>query len=150
RWLADLSNLGKLYLDRYVVATSSGTTSTYGIVAHDLAGLDRFNAIVYARPAVRPERLLSPREQFLATLQLLFVEKGRVGLILMAGTPLPSYTISLFTPGIIRALNTLRTFSTIEPLPRLVEQLNEFQPQGLLSYSTMLGVLAREQLAGRL
>jgi phenylacetate-coenzyme A ligase PaaK-like adenylate-forming protein len=36
------------------------------------------------------------------------------------------------------------------PLPELVEALNAYQPQGLVGYPTLAGILAGEQLAGRL
>ena len=43
-----------------------------------------------------------------------------------------------------------RIFSIFTPLPQLVDQLNEFQPVMLNTYPTMLTLLAKEQLAGRL
>lgn len=37
-----------------------------------------------------------------------------------------------------------------QPLPQIVEQLNDWQPQALIAYASMAGILAEEQLAGRL
>jgi phenylacetate-coenzyme A ligase PaaK-like adenylate-forming protein len=43
-----------------------------------------------------------------------------------------------------------RGFSIMEPMPRLVADLNAYQPAFLASYPTMLALLARELQAGRL
>src|SRR5512134_847459 len=37
-----------------------------------------------------------------------------------------------------------------QPLPQTVEQLNDWQPEVLIAYASMTGILAEEQLAGRL
>jgi phenylacetate-coenzyme A ligase PaaK-like adenylate-forming protein len=43
-----------------------------------------------------------------------------------------------------------RAFSVLEPLPRLVAELNAYRPAFLASYPTVLGLLAEEQEASRL
>ena len=48
-----------------------------------------------------------------------------------------------------RFVPTLRLDST-EPLPAIVHRLNEFQPEVLVGYSSMIRLLAEEQLVGRL
>ena len=37
-----------------------------------------------------------------------------------------------------------------QPLSQTVEQLNDWQPEVLIAYASMTGILAEEQLAGRL
>jgi phenylacetate-coenzyme A ligase PaaK-like adenylate-forming protein len=44
----------------------------------------------------------------------------------------------------------LRVFSILEPLPRLIEALNEYQPSFIATYPTAASLLAAEQRAGRL
>lgn len=41
-------------------------------------------------------------------------------------------------------------FAATEPLPAIVRRLNEWQPDMLVAYASMLRILANEQLAGRL
>ena len=48
-------------------------------------------------------------------------------------------------PGLAR-----RSFSVLDPLPKLIRDLNEFKPAFLSSYPSVLALLAAEKVAGRL
>jgi phenylacetate-CoA ligase len=49
-----------------------------------------------------------------------------------------------------RLVQMVRPFSVLTPLPQLVQALNVFQPTVVTCYSTVLALLAEEQLVGRL
>ena len=52
--------------------------------------------------------------------------------------------------GVNRLLVDMRVYEINAPLPQLIEQLNDFQPDYLAGYTTALKILAEQQRAGRL
>jgi phenylacetate-coenzyme A ligase PaaK-like adenylate-forming protein len=68
----------------------------------------------------------------------------------MTGGPYPAYTAASYTPRAHDLFVRQRIFPLREPIPKIVADLNEFQPEAVISYPSLLSVLAREQLAGRL
>lgn len=48
------------------------------------------------------------------------------------------------------SISLWRRRDTEDHLPQIVQQLNDFQPEVLIAYASMAGILAEEQLAGRL
>jgi len=61
-----------------------------------------------------------------------------------------TYLLFLVTPGMARALSEFRYLSVTKPVGDMVAGLNEFKPNILHCYPTMLEVLAYEQIEGRL
>lgn len=53
--------------------------------------------------------------------------------------------VSSFTTGLAKLFVDARLFEVNDPLPEVVEQLNEFQPEVLIGYTTALKILAAEQ-----
>lgn len=138
-FVADRGHIGELYLNRYVVWKSSGSTGSPGVFVEDAGALATFDALMAAHIALRPGtqypwNMLSSR---------------RAALVVATGDHFASIAswqrVCQGSPWI-----SARSFSILEPIERLVAQLNDYQPEFLSSYPTMLSLLAVEQDAGRL
>ena len=133
---------GDTILDKYIVATTSGTTGQVGVFVDDLDGWARQRAVVFARMfqgLLRPEgfALLARRRYRLA-----FV-------VAHSGHTLTSILASR-VPKVGRAFADSHVLSIDAPLNDVVNELNEIEPMLLHSYPTFLEVLAGEKRKGRL
>jgi len=140
-FLSDRTHIGERFIDRYIVWKSSGSTGEPGIYVEDADSLAIFDALMAAH--LDPVRIAARYAwQFLA-------RGGRAALVVATGDHFASIASWQRTcrssPGL-----SARGFSILEPLPRLVTELNAYQPVFLASYPTMLSLLADEQEAGRL
>lgn len=154
RWVTDpavkrsavqdfVSNLGRIaepFLGRYIVWTSSGTTGQPGIYLHDARALAVYDALHTGRRGCRRTALpeLMPKHERYAGI---WATGGH-----FAGVVSVERLRRLY-PALAE---TTRTFSVLEPLPKLVRDLNEFQPTSLATYPTALELLAQEREFGRL
>lgn len=130
---------GKQFLGKYLVVTTSGTTGTHGIFLADRRSLSvvgpLFLNMLHAWLGVR-------------NILRIITAGGRIGLVLATGTPTATGVgITYFGPRLGRIL---RALSVRAPLPDLVADLNTFQPLILVSYGTVMKLLANEQETGRL
>jgi phenylacetate-CoA ligase len=122
------------YLGRYVVSATSGSTGRRGIF---LAGRGEWNTVLasYARAnewaGIAP-RLTQPVRMAVLSSRTPWHQSARVGATVQS-----------------RLVPTLHLDAT-DPVPELVARLNEFRPEVLIGYASMLHVLAEEQLSGRL
>jgi phenylacetate-CoA ligase len=140
-FIADRQHIGERYLNRYVVWKSSGSTGVPGIYVQDEDALATFDALMFAH---------LDRVRFAAQHSWQLLTRGtRAALVAATGDHFASIAswqrVCRSSPWI-----AARGFSILEPLPRLVAELNDFQPAFLASYPTMLSLLADEQKAGRL
>lgn len=123
-----------LFRDRYVVLATSGSTGRRGVFLFDprewlnaVAAITRPLAWAeIAKPLSKP-----PRSALIAS-KTPWHYSARIGVTLSS-----------------RLLPSLRLDAT-EPISSMVERLNEWQPQNLAGYPSVLLALAEEQLAGRL
>ena len=142
-FVSDPARVGRLYLGRYAVWTSSGTTGEPGIFVHNAQALAVYDALEMLRLG---RGLLAPG--FLGS--LLFTG-GRYAMVAATGGHFAGVAsverMRLAAPGVA---DRLRVFSILEPLPRLVEALNEFQPSFIATYPSAASLLAAELRAGRL
>ena len=143
-FLADQSNIGGDFLERYVVCTTSGATGTPAILLHDHSALEVYNVLGYIR-----------------SLPVLFLSPDRVWAMMRGGARLAAVFVTgghfLGNTMMARRIRKLawrsksqRLFSALAPLDELVADLNEFQPVVLGGYPSVLETLAHEQKAGRL
>lgn len=148
RWLEDKNNLGRKYLGKYIAFQTSGTTGENALVVYDRRALDFAHAALLARhPDVKKLTATGLTRIILSTL---FVKRFGITAILMAGGPYPSYTIAIHPPPLYQCFVKEEVYSLLEPIPGLVEKLNASSCNQLYSYPSILDLLAREQLAGRL
>ena len=125
---------GTLFLDRYRVAATSGSTGLRGLFLSDpyewgwvLASYARAND--WAGIAVGLTR------------------RARIAVV---SSRTPWHQSALVAASLeSRIVSTLRLDST-EPLDRIVAALNDFRPDSLVGYASMMRALADEQLEGRL
>ncbi len=131
--------VGKELLGRYLVITTSGTTGTHGIFLIDKRSLSVIGPLALTMLSA----WLSPRH-----ILRIIAGGGRIASVLAAGTPLGTGVgIARFGPRLGKAF---RELDVRAPLPELVAELNELQPLVLVSYATVMKLLANEQEAGRL
>ncbi len=136
--------LGKRYLGRYVVWTTSGTTGKPGIFVHDHVADSVYSALV----ALRAYLWMTPTQLWQSVL------RWRVAIVAATGGP---FAIAdwferlrrqlAFAPALQRRI---QIYSVLMPLGELTRELNDFQPECLLGYPSAIGLLAGEQRAGRL
>lgn len=141
-FVADPARLAEPYLGRYTIWTSSGTSGIPGIYVQDPEAMAVYGALLSARLEITPP-LADPLRAL----------AGPMRLALVAATG-GHFAGAVWWERLLRinpAIGVMaRVFSIMQPLPELVARLNDWQPAFLASYPTLLELLAREQLAGRL
>lgn len=131
--LASLGGDDALFLGRYRVMASSGSSGRKGIYVYDRAAWSAFltGAMRYTRFAGITPRLPRPRLAFVAAPDTKHMT--RRGTASLAVGPLRSLSLS-----------------AAQPLPELTAALDAFRPDVLNGYPSALALLAHEQRAGRL
>jgi phenylacetate-coenzyme A ligase PaaK-like adenylate-forming protein len=141
-FVADPARIGGRFAGKYLVATTAGTTGTRGIFVLD----DRYWAVTSGLMGILTAKWLSWRGVVrLVCRGARFAEVVATGghfLSVAAGT-----RERREKP---RRHRSLRMFSVHTAVPRLVTQLNGFDPALLGGYASVLRLLATEQQAGRL
>jgi phenylacetate-coenzyme A ligase PaaK-like adenylate-forming protein len=125
---------GDRFRDRYYVASTSGSTGLRGLFVSDES---EWTTVLASYS----------RGQDWAGVPTKVTRRMRLALV-SSKTPWHQSAVVGATAH-SRFLPTLRLDAT-EPVEKLREQLNRFQPEVLVAYASMARVLADEQLAGRL
>jgi phenylacetate-CoA ligase len=143
RWIGDLSHLGRDYLGKYLVCTTSGSSGTPAILVLDHRELAVMNGLGYARALWN---LLSRR-----LLWAILRSGGRSAAVFATGGHFLGATLMARRQRAMpwRA-NRYRLFSALSTLADIVEGLNDYKPGLLSAYPSALLLLAQEQAAGRL
>ncbi|MDR2856100.1 MAG: hypothetical protein LBV40_08150 [Methanomicrobiales archaeon] len=135
-YLSDLENVSENYLGRYTALSTSGTTGNPMPMVRD----EYHNTI---HGCLMEQRLLKGIEASLLS--------SKVASIIATDGFVSSYSSAL---RIKRRLgdrsDRFLILSVLTPTTEIVEKLNVFQPEMLTGYPSVLEVLAREKLAGRL
>ncbi len=138
---ADRAHIGERYLDRYIVWKSSGTTGDPALYVQDDDALAMYDAMIGVQLASG-----DVAAQYIANLVM---NGGRAALIAATGDHFASVAswqrLCRSLPGI-----AARQFSILDPIGRIVDALNAYDPTYIASYPTMLTLLADERAAGRL
>ena len=122
-----------LYLDEYRVMTSSGSSGRKAV-------------FVYDRAAWRgPLTMFLRRSNWTGAGPRL----PRLRLVMIGGAA-PTHMSRRGAQSLDVGIHRMLGLSVTQPLPELVARLNEFQPNHLNGYPSIVGLLAEEQLAGRL
>lgn len=141
--IADLSNIGKPYLGKYMVWTTSGTTGTPGIFLED----KNWDAVITAVNVLR-----MGGEWYTWDVIRGMMKTGGNSASVFAGN---GHFLGVTMLERQRSSNRsrakrIRLVPVTLPIDEIVKQLNEFQPAMLAGYSSALGLLAQEQLEARL
>lgn len=143
KYIADLGNIGKPYLGQYMVWTTSGTTGTPGIFLED----KNWDAVITAVNVLR-----MGGEWYTRDVIRCMMKAGGNSASIFAGN---GHFLGVTMLERQRRSNRsrakrIRLIPVTLPLDEIVKQLNEFQPAMFAGYSSALGLLAQEQLEGRL
>jgi phenylacetate-coenzyme A ligase PaaK-like adenylate-forming protein len=142
RFLAHRDYVGRPFMNRYAVWTTSGTTGKPGIFLHDADAL----AVYEALQMFRFRRISSPAE-----LALRIASGERFAMVAATGGHFAGVSsVEHLRTAYPWLAATLRSFSLLQPWPALVAQLNAYRPTQMATYPTAAEVLAEEQDAGRL
>lgn len=132
--------VGELFLGKYIVATTSGTTGTPGIFVLDQQTMDVTNAVAL--------RLLHDWLGFTRLVRLF------AGGVRMAMTTAPSHSATGVAAARLKksawGRKRILDLSVHAPLEEVVERLKWFRPTVLAPYASVATLLAKEQEAGRL
>ena len=140
RFMADVHNVGKKFLKKYLVYTTSGSTGNPCIVLYDDTSNNVSAAIGACRSFARPQDFRS------------FLKQGGKTMALFAdgGFYLASGSVHYNLRKMPWKKRQMRTFEVRRPTKEIVQALNEFQPSMLGCYPSALQLIAGEQEAGRL
>jgi phenylacetate-coenzyme A ligase PaaK-like adenylate-forming protein len=143
RFVGNAANVGHAYLGRYAVWKSSGTTGEPGLFVHDAGALASYDALDSLRLG---NGVLGPA----AALSMILLG-ARYAMVAATGSHYAGVScverLRLLMPAFSERL---RVFSLFEPLPKLVDALNRWQPAFVATHPSVANVLAAEQHAGRL
>jgi phenylacetate-coenzyme A ligase PaaK-like adenylate-forming protein len=139
----DPSNLGRTFSNRYFVARTSGTTGLVGHYVHDLFSYFLCHALTAARsPSIalpKAGRRGAPRPRRL-----------RVASVLSPTANFGVASVVASAPKFVRSLTDLRLFDIFDPWEKVVDGLNDFQPDVLGSFASVLEQLASARREGTL
>lgn len=140
-FVADSGLVGHRFLDRYLVATTSGTSGVRGLFV-----LDERSTSMEAALGSRAAGMMRAGDAV-----RMLARGGRTAIVTAPGghfsTVASTARFQLDHPRLGRRM---RVFSIRQPLGELVDELNRFNPAILSGFLGMLTVLAGEQEAGRL
>jgi len=143
RYISDLGNIGKPFMGKYMVWTTSGTTGTPGIFLED----KNWDAVITAVNVLR-----MGGEWYNMDVIRGMMKAGGNSASVFAGnghflgvTMLERQRSSNRSRG-----KRIRLIPVTLPIHEIVKQLNELQPAMFSGYASALGLLAQEQLEGRL
>lgn len=140
---ADPKQIGDLYLGRYFLCSTSGTTGTPALFVHDQKAMKVYETTLSIRGY---QAWYSLREIF-----ALLRAGARTAVLFSMSGHIPSFSrwerVRKRSP---KRAKRMLGLSVLTPLFSMVQALNEFQPAALSGYSTVLTLLAEEQRVGRL
>jgi phenylacetate-coenzyme A ligase PaaK-like adenylate-forming protein len=140
-FVADPDLVGARFQDRYLVATTSGTSGLRGLFVLDEQNLAVGNAV-----GSRARGGLGVRDVI-----RILARGGRTAIVAAPGGHF--FTVAAterFRRESPRLGRMMRVFPTDQPLSALVDELNQYNPASLAGFLGMLTQLAGEQEAGRL
>jgi phenylacetate-coenzyme A ligase PaaK-like adenylate-forming protein len=143
KYISDLGNIGKPFMGKYMVWTTSGTTGTPGIFLED----KNWDAVITAVNVLR-----MGGEWYTMDVIRGMMKAGGNSASVFAGN---GHFLGVTMLERQRSTNRsrgkrIRLVPVTLPIAEIVKQLNEFQPAMFAGYSSALGLLAQEQLEGRL
>jgi phenylacetate-coenzyme A ligase PaaK-like adenylate-forming protein len=138
----DPGRLGEWYLNKYAVSRTSGSSGMQALIVQDRRMMELLFALQMMRGSAFPATLIEVLKRTLQKVRLAVVTIGR-GFY-------PSAAALAYAPPAAGFFINRLWLQQIEPVRRVVTELNDFQPHILLAYANVLEILAREALGGRL
>jgi phenylacetate-coenzyme A ligase PaaK-like adenylate-forming protein len=135
-FIANSANLGYWFLGRYAISHTSGTLGRPSLIVQDRQSL----SILFAMMSSRANAVGKPGiVEGLRRLR----SPARVAIISLQRGFYPSGSAFEFMQEIVGRFVLVERFSSMQP--DLVEKLNDFQPNALVSYASVLEILARSE-----
>ena len=143
KYISDLGNIGKPFMGKYMVWTTSGTTGTPGIFLED----KNWDAVITAVNVLR-----MGGEWYTMDVICGMMKVGGNSASIFAGN---GHFLGVTMLERQRNSNSsrrkhIRLIPVTLPIYEIVKQLNDLQPAMFSGYASALGLLAQEQLEGRL
>ncbi len=143
KYISDLDNIGKPFMGKYMVWTTSGTTGTPGTFLED----KNWDAVITAVNVLR-----MGGEWYTMDVIRGMLKAGGNSASVFAGN---GHFFGVTMLERQRNSNSsrrkhIRLIPVTLPIHEIVKQLNELQPAMFSGYASALGLLAQEQLKGRL
>jgi len=143
-FIHDAQRIGDPYLGRYLVWTSSGTTGEPGIFVQDALSLAAFDAL----DTLRLQHLAAPAQPW-----PMWGQRQRFAFVAATGGHFAGVVsferlrrIAASTPLALQWLAPqLQTFSVLQPLSALADELRAFAPTVLVTYPSCADALAQAQ-----
>jgi phenylacetate-coenzyme A ligase PaaK-like adenylate-forming protein len=136
RFVANPSNLGKLFLGRYGISHTSGSQGPPALIVQDQTALALTFAVQFIRGTGEGwSRLWKP-----ARLAVMTQHPGFY----------PSGAAFGYLPAAVKPFVKVLHLSVFDPIEENVAKLNAFCPEFIVGYTSSLEALGREEMAGRL
>ncbi|WP_251523185.1 phenylacetate--CoA ligase family protein [Robertmurraya korlensis] len=140
-FVSNMSLVGYLYLGRYMVSTTSGSTGVPGIFIQDKDS----DTIMKTLMAIRGTTKLKWSD-----ILKVAAKGGRNAAVCSTAGHFTAFSTAERLRLKRPSNGKIRAFSIQSPLSTLVKELNEYQPALIGGYATAMEILAEEQKAGRL
>lgn len=141
RFVANKANVGQPYLNKYLLYTSSGSTGQHTVFLQDQAATIHYRTLNMLSLGVRD--VLHATRAGGRWILIAAITQEHLGSV--------SGFKALERSLLLRAFfKQVRVLSMENHLSKIVQQLNEYQPDAIVGYSSMLAMLGEEQRAGRL
>ncbi len=141
--ITDLNNLGKPFLGKYMVWTTSGTTGTPGIFLED----KNWDAVISAVNVLR----IGGEWYNWGVIKGMLKAGGNSASVFAGNGHFFGVTmLERQRQSNGSRAKRIQLIPVTLPITEIVQRLNDFQPAMFAGYASALGLLAQEQLAGRL
>lgn len=131
-FLADASNVGRWFRGRYAVSHTSGSQGVPLVIVQDRRALETLFCLMSARSNVAKPSVIEGYRRLR--------HPARVAVVAQHRGFYPSAAAFEFMKEFTQRFATVRRFSALDP--HLAEELNEFQPNTLVGYASVLESLA--------
>lgn len=139
-FMGDLDNIGRKFLGKYLIFTTSGSTGNPLVSLYDKTANNMFGAINARRSFARKQDL-----------KAFFLKGGKsIGVFATGGFYLGNSSIRARLLAMPWKKKQIAVTSALKPISEIVRELNAFQPAMLGGYPTILELLIDEQKSGRL
>ena len=140
KFMEDTDNIGRKCKKKYMVLTTSGSTGNPLVAVYDSTANNVMGGIAACRSYARSEDLKA------------FMKRGKksIGVFANEGFYLGNSSIRSRLISMPWKKKQLAVSSALYPIPQIVKQLNEFQPDMLGGYPSNLELLIEEAKEGRL
>lgn len=143
KYISDLGNIGKPFMGKYMAWTTSGTTGTPGIFLED----KQWDTVITAVNVLR----MGGEWYSMDVIRGMLKAGGNSASIFAGNGHFLGVTMLERQRSSNRSRSKrIRLVPVTLPINEIVKQLNELQPAMFSGYATALGLLAQEQIEGRL